>query len=258
MRDRLNRYWRIFATALCFSLFGLGGLVIRCVIYPLLLVFTRDPESRQRAAQTVIHQSFRWFVALMNGVGVLSYEVRGLDRLQRQGLLVLANHPSLIDVVFLISLIPHADCIVKAGLLRNPFTRGPIQAAGFICNSGGAELVDDCMRSLSAGHNLIIFPEGTRTPLAGPVRLQRGAAHVAVKGRVDITPVHIHTSLPMLRKGVPWWQVPTHKPHFIFEVREDIDIQEFCVAAGSESLAARQVTDYLSEQLFRGPSRASA
>ncbi len=226
--------------------------------FPFLNLAIGDAARRRRMARRLVQRSFHLHIEFMRALGVLTYEVRGRERLAREGLLILANHPTLIDVVFLISLIPHADCIVKAGLLRNPFTRGPIQAAGFICNSGGAELVDDCMRSLSAGHNLIIFPEGTRTPLAGPVRLQRGAAHVAVKGRVDITPVHIHTSLPMLRKGVPWWQVPTQKPHFIFEVREDIDIQEFCVAAGSESLAARQVTDYLSEQLFRGPSRASA
>ncbi|MBF5006431.1 lysophospholipid acyltransferase family protein [Diaphorobacter caeni] len=258
MLERLNRGWRVVATGFCFAMFGLGGLFIRLVVYPLLLLFTRDAERRKNAAQAVIHHSFRFFVGLMNFVGVISYEVRHLERLDRKGLLILANHPSLIDVVFLVSFIPRADCIVKESLLRNPFTRGPIHAAGFICNSGGAQLVEDCNRSLAEGNNLIIFPEGTRTPLVGDVKLQRGAAHVAVKGRVNITPVHIHTSLPMLPKGRPWWKVPARKPHFIFEVREDIDIEEFCVAAGNESLAARQVTDYLSDHLFRGPSRASA
>jgi hypothetical protein len=81
---------------------------------------------------------------------------------------------------------------------------------------------------------------------------------VAVKGRFDITPVRIHTSLPMLSKGWPWWKVPARKPHIIFEVREDIDIAQFCADAGNDSLAARRVTDYLSDYLFRGPSRASA
>jgi len=258
MAERLNRCWRVFATGFCFAVFGLGGLVIRLLVYPLLLVCNRDPQQRKNAAQAWIHHSFRWFVGLMNFVGVISYETRHLERLNRQGLLILANHPSLIDVVFLISFIPKADCIVKASLLRNPFTRGPIQAAGFICNGGGAQLIEDCTRSLDAGSNLIIFPEGTRTPLQGAPKLQRGAAHVAVKGGVDITPVYIHTSLPMLSKGLPWWRVPVRKPHFTFEVREDIAIQEFCTVAGNESLAARQVTDYLSDYLFRGPSRASA
>lgn len=258
MRERLNRAWRVLATGLCFAVFGLGGLVVRCLVYPLLLLLVRDKQRRQVQSQAVIHHSFRWFVSLMKRVGVLSFEVRGLERLQRRGLLILANHPSLIDVVFLISLVRHADCIVKAGLARNPFTRGPIEAAGFITNSGGGALLEDCLRSLQAGHNLIIFPEGTRTPLQGAVKLQRGAAHVAVKGRIPITPVHIHSSLPMLTKGTPWWRVPLRKPHFTIEVREDIAIDTFCARATSEVLAARHVTEYLSEQLFKEPSRASA
>lgn len=258
MLEHLNRVWRVAATGGCFAVFGLGGLVVRCVVYPALLLGVRQPVRRQQLSQAVIHHSFRWFVALMRGVGVLSYEVRGLPRLQRRGLLILANHPSLIDVVFLISLVRHADCIVKAGLARNPFTRGPIQAAGFITNSGGAELLDDCLHSLRAGNNLIIFPEGTRTPLQGRAKLQRGAAHVAVRGGIDITPVHIRCSLPMLTKGAPWWRVPASKPHFSIEVREDIAVQPFCTQAGAEALAARHVTDHLSEQLFKEPSRASA
>ncbi|NMM80861.1 1-acyl-sn-glycerol-3-phosphate acyltransferase [Acidovorax sp. SRB_14] len=257
MLERLNRAWRIVATGLCFSVFGLGGLVLRCVFFPALMLSVRQPARRQELSQAVIHHSFRWFVALMQGVGVLSFEVSGMERLQRRGQLILANHPSLIDVVFLISFVRHADCIVRAALARNPFTGGPIRAAGFITNNGGAELLQDCLESLQAGNNLIIFPEGTRTPLQGSAKLQRGAAHVAVKGRVDITPVHIHSSLPMLTKGMPWWQVPLRKPHFTIQVRQDIAVDEFCVAADSESLAARHVTAYLSEQLFREPSRAS-
>ena len=112
MLERLNRCWRVVATGFCFAMFGLGGLFIRLVVYPLLLLFARDAERRKSAAQAVIHHSFRFFVGLMNFVGVISYEVRHLERLDRKGLLILANHPSLIDVVFLISLIPRADCIV--------------------------------------------------------------------------------------------------------------------------------------------------
>lgn len=257
MAERLNRWWRVVATALCFTVFGLGGLVTRFVVYPLLLLAVRRPARRQRLVQALIHHCFRCFVALMRGLGVLSYEVQGLERLQRRGLLILANHPSLIDVVFLISFVRHADCIVKAALAHNTFMRGPIQAAGFITNGGGAQLLQDCLRSLAAGNNLIIFPEGTRTPLQGEVKLQRGAAHVAVKGRVDITPVHIHSSLPMLSKGVPWWQVPQRKPHFTIQVREDIPVERFCTDAASEALAARHITDHLSHQLFLEPVHAA-
>lgn len=257
MLEMINRAWRILATGFCFSVFGLGGLVLRCVVCPVFTLVVRDPVRQQQLSQATIHYCFRWFVGLMNFVGVISYEVHGRERLQRRGLLILANHPSLIDVVFLISFVRHADCIVKAALAHNPFMRGPIRAAGFITNGDGAGLLEDCVRSLKDGNNLIIFPEGTRTPLQGANRLQRGAAHVAVRGRIDITPVHIHSSLPMLTKGTPWWKVPVRKPHFTIQVEPDIAVQKFCDSAASETLAARHVTEHLSVQLFRGPARAS-
>lgn len=258
MLELINRGWRIAATGFCFAVFGLGGMVLGGVVCPVAMLFVRGPERRQQLSQAIIHYSFRGFVGLMNAVGVISYEVRGAERLDRRGLLILANHPSLIDVVFLISFVRHADCIVKAALARNPFTRGPIRAAGFVTNGDGAGLLEDCVRSLRSGHNLIIFPEGTRTPLQGKAKLQRGAAHVAVRGRIDITPVHIHSSLPMLTKGTPWWKVPVRKPHFTIEVRPDIAVQQFCASSASEALAARRVTEYLSEQLFQEPVSASA
>lgn len=257
MLSWLGRVWRTGATAFCFAMFGLGGLMVGCLVYPLLLVCVRDPQRRTHAAKAVIHHSFRLFVGLMAFVGVLSYEVRHVERLQRQGLLVLANHPSLIDVVFLVSFIRNMDCIVKQSLLSNPFTSGPIRAANFIANNAGAGLVENCIRSIASGNNLIIFPEGTRTPVQGAVRLQRGAANVAVRGAINVTPVRIHTSLPMLTKGTSWWKVPLRRPHFTIEVGEDIDIQTFIQHAGSEALAARAVNRHLSEQLFQEPSHVS-
>lgn len=257
MFETINRAWRIVATAICFSVFGLGGILLGVCVCPAAMLFVRGAKRQQQLSQTIIHYCFRGFVGLMKLVGVISYEVHGAERLQRRGLLILANHPSLIDVVFLISFVRHADCIVKAALARNPFTSGPIRAASFITNGEGAGLLEDCVRSLQDGNNLIIFPEGTRTPLKGAIRLQRGAAHVAVRGRIDITPVHIHSSLPMLTKGTPWWKVPVRKPHFTIEVRPDIAVEEFCDSAGSDTLAARHVTEHLSVQLFKGPASAS-
>ena len=75
----------------------------------------------------------------------MTYQIEGGERLQRDGLLVLANHPTLIDVVCLISLLPNADCVVKRAVARNPFMRGPVRAAGYISNDDGAGLVDDCV-----------------------------------------------------------------------------------------------------------------
>jgi 1-acyl-sn-glycerol-3-phosphate acyltransferase len=256
MVERLGRVWRVCATGLCFSSFGLGGLLLRVLVFPPLALALRPAARRQRVCKDVVHYAFRLFVWLMASLGVLRYEVRHGERLQRQGLLVVANHPSLIDVVFLIALVRRADCVVKAALARNPFTRGPVLATGYVCNDSGAGMVADCVASLRAGNNLVIFPEGTRTPAHGALQLQRGAANIAIRGGFALTPVVIHCEPPTLQKGTKWYRVPVRRPRFVLDVREDIDAREWVGQSADDVQAVREVTrlltEFFSKEIRRG------
>ena len=255
----LNRWWRVAATGFSFALFGIGGLLLGVVVAPLMLVVVRHRRRRSALMRGVIHHLFRAFVAMMCGLGLCSVEVRGRERLRRHGLLILASHPSLIDVVFLMSLVRDADCIVKAALLRNPFTRGPVRAAGFVCNDSGPGLIADCVASVRGGNNLIVFPEGTRTPAGSPLgRLQRGAANLAVRGALAITPVRITCSQPMLAKTDKWWRVPPRAGHFTIDVGEDIPIDSHLAEDGAQALAARRLTDELARHLGAERPHAAA
>lgn len=251
MLEMLNRPWRIFATGLSFATFGLGGLALRLIYFPLLQLSVRDPARQQRLARLAVHHSFRFFIGYMRFLRVLRYEVEGVEKLSRSGLLILANHPSLIDVVFLISLVPNADCVVKASLANNPFTRGPIRATRYLCNDSGPGLIQDCIASVKAGNNLIIFPEGSRTPLHGPMQLQRGAANIAVRGPCDITPVTILCEPRGLTKGMPWWRVPARAMHYIIRVEDDIPVSSKDADAGDAAKAARQLTTRLHNHFSR-------
>jgi 1-acyl-sn-glycerol-3-phosphate acyltransferase len=255
----LNRGWRVVATGFSFAAFGIGGLLLGLVVFPLLLAIVRHRQRRSALARRVIHHLFRVFVAMMCGLGVCSLEVRQRDRLKRHGLLILASHPSLIDVVFLMALVRDADCIVKAALLRNPFTRGPVRAAGFVCNDSGPALIDDCVASVRAGNNLIVFPEGTRTPAGSALgRLQRGAAHLAVRGGLTITPVRITCSQQLLGKNDKWWRVPRHAGHFVIDVGDDIAIASHLAEDGAQALAARRLNDELARHLGAENPHAAA
>ena len=244
MLERLNHAWRVFATGLSFLSFGVGGVILWLLVFPVLALVVREPVRRSRLARAIIQRSFAGHIGLMHRLGVLTYEVHGLERLQRNGLLVLANHPTLIDVVFLVSLIENADCVVKSRLARNPFTRGPIRATGYICNDNGAGLVEDCIASVRSGKNLIIFPEGTRTPRTGPARLQRGAANIAVRGGLSVTPIRIRCSPPTLSKGEKWYLVPSRRFHVSIEVGDDLPMASF-IDGTTEAIASRRLTEYL-------------
>ena len=250
LKQRLNYGWRVLATGWCFFSFSLGGLLLTLLVFPIIQIGWRDPEQRRDRAQRVIHQSFRFFIGQMIWLGVMSVELHNAKRLRElTGVLVLANHPTLIDVVLMISLMPRADCIVKEALWQNRYLGGVVRAAQYIPNRGAEQLVRDCGVALAKQRPLIVFPEGTRTVPGQPFSFQRGAAHVALASGCAIVPVVLTCNPPTLTKATRWYQVPARRFHVRLEVLEPIRAEQI-IASGTEApLASRQLTRWL-QQFF--------
>lgn len=249
----LSRYsapyaWRLLATALSFALFGIGGVLLRVVVFPLLALLPGDALTRRRRARAVVSWTFRRFVQFMFHSGVLTYEVEGAERLGRPGQLVIANHPSLIDVVVLIAFIRDANCVVKQSLWDNPSMRGPIRAAQFISNSGSLDMLDEAAAALQQGQTLIVFPEGTRTTPGQPPAFHRGAAAIAVRGARIVTPVVISVTPTTLTKAEPWYSIPSRRFHFRLRVGQDIDPRQF---HGPAPVASRKLNEYLHQHFIK-------
>jgi 1-acyl-sn-glycerol-3-phosphate acyltransferase len=241
----LDQCQRGLGTALSFAIFGIGGLLIGLLIAPVLKLTIRDAARRRYRARVLIQYAFRAFIGLMRALGVLDYRFEELSRLQRPGLLILANHPSLIDVVFLLGHVPQADCIIKGKLADNPFTRGPIRAAGYITNREPDAVLDAARHSLAEGNSLILFPEGTRTRPDRPVKFRRGGANIALRASADITPVLIRCRPTTLTKGTPWYRIPPCKVQFDLRVLEDLPVPG--ETGQPTSVRARHFTRQLSE-----------
>jgi len=244
--QRVMFCWRWCATAFSFIMFGVGGILIPLIVVPMLYLLPGDHLVRERRGQKLIHISFRAFIGMMRFLGVLTYNVSDLENLQKAKL-ILANHPSLLDVVFLISLVPNANCVVKGGLMRNPFMRGAINVAGYIVNDGDAnDVIVEAEEAFDKGHALIVFPEGTRTTPSQPIKLKRGAANIAIRTGVDVTPVLI-TCLPTtLTKDDKWYQIPKKPMHFEIKIKEEIVVSPYRSDL-NYSKGARALTQYLTE-----------
>lgn len=220
----LNRLWRWLGTAFSFFLFGLGGLLLTCLVFPLLSIYSmRNKSLKQQRIQKSVQLCFQLFIKCMSSLGVISYDIRGAHRL-KTAKLILANHPSLLDVVFLISLVPNACCVVKGRLTRNVFLRGPIKAAGYIVNSDSNTLLTAAKESMNLGNALIIFPEGTRTDEHNDLVFKRGGANIAIRCNVPVTPVLITCTPTTLTKNDRWYEVPNKKVHFSLQVNEQLPI----------------------------------
>lgn len=241
----IDQWRRGAGTALSFSMFGLGGVVIGLFIAPAMLIFVTDVERRRTCMRRLIQLAFRAFIGLMRILGVARYDLENTHLLQRKGLLILANHPSLIDVIYLVAFTRHADCIVNGALARNPFTRGPIKAAGYITNADPETVVAAASESLACGNSLILFPEGTRTTPGAAIAFRRGGANIALRANTAITPVLITCTPVTLTKGEPWYHIPPQQIHIRMKVLEDLPL------AGDESqphrLRARELTCWLTD-----------
>ena len=250
LRWRLNHHYRIHATGICFSVFGIGALVLSFTWFPLLRLWHwRSPEAAQRAIQRSLSSAFRGFIGLMKTLGCLTWEASGLEYLRQPGVLVIANHPTLIDVVYLISFMPQVDCIVKAGLWRNIFLRWPVSWAGYIPNDDDKpeELVARCAAKLKAGRSLIVFPEGTRSVPGQPLNMRRGAAQIALAAGCPVVPATITCTPLTLTKNEPWWQIPERRFHITVDVEPAFNPAEVIEPGLSPPLAARRLTAWFSD-----------
>lgn len=249
MFKQLNYAWRVCATGVCFSAFGLGGLLLSLTIFPIISILPIHSQWKREKAQWIIHHSFRLFVWFMQFVGVIHLTIIGVEKLkQEENHLIIANHPTLIDVVILISLLPKVDCIVKQALWRNPFFRGVVSSAGYISNSNPQNVLNECISTLESGRTLIIFPEGTRTTLNTPIKFQRGAANIALRSQHDMIPISITCVPSTLTKDKKWYEVPPEGlSHINVTVGNIIHTAPFIEPPLNISKASRQLTHFMSQ-----------
>jgi 1-acyl-sn-glycerol-3-phosphate acyltransferase len=253
IKQKTNYVWRVGATGFSFASFGVGGMLIGGVIAPIINALTPEQKQKHFRAQQVIRYSFKGFTEMMVKLGIMTYEVEGLEKLQHsQQELIIANHPTLIDVVVLIGQMTKANCVVKQALWSNPFTKGPVKNAGYILNTGSAQFVEDCVNSLqeNGAASLVIFPEGTRTEKGEMLNeFQRGAANIALRAKVPIRPVLISCTPSTLTKNEKWYHIPPQHFHIKVNVLDAIDINDILEDTTVSPKHVRQLNKQL-EQFF--------
>ena len=253
---QLERAWRLFVTGFAFVFTALGGLIFTLLVFPLQRLTTRDPLRRRLLAQETVRRGFAGLIGCLRLAGVMRLETVALEDLRTRlatggGALVLANHPTFIDIVVLLSLLPRATCVVKRALWANPFYGGIVRATGYVSNADPVALLADCARAVGEGQVLVIFPEGTRSTPGAPVKFRRGAAHVALQSGCDIHPVLLTCTPVTLTKGSHWYEIPERRFCLRVEAKPP-----FASGAGigkeiEASIAARELTHRL-EQYFTG------
>ena len=147
--------------------FGTGSVFLAIFVFPWIRVFEHDKHKFQIKARAFVSASFRFFINFMRLTGVVRLKVDDKDAFRNiHGKVIVANHPSMLDFVFIMSLVPNANCIVRGGLAKTVLA-GVIKQCYIVNTLDFDELCALCKQTLDEGNNVIIFPEGTRSPRHG-------------------------------------------------------------------------------------------
>ena len=194
MISRLRAIRRGTTSVLLFGVFGLGALLIT----PLMLVL-RKPEL----CQPIVRTAWRFILSVFVWTRLIRIDCGNLGEIK--GSVIAASHPSLIDVVILTALIPRTMYVAKAGLRWNPFLTAIVRATAL---PDDPTLPEKAAPFLRQGWNVLIFPEGTRSPAEGGLQpLRRGAAQLALRTGAPVACIRLTTSRRILGKRQPPWDL---------------------------------------------------
>lgn len=221
------RLLRAAAALFFFALFALGALLLGP-----LMVLVRN----RLVAHGLVRGLWRTLVRLFCAVRLIRLGKGNLAPCR--GAVIVANHPSLIDVVLLVALVPKTLYVAKSGL----FSRFPVSfAVRATALPDNAHLLDVAPAYLAQGWNVLIFPEGTRSPSPSTLqRFHRGAAQLALRAHAPLVCVAIRLSRRLLAKRQPAWDMGDKCVTYSFHASEPLAAS--CRAGESLHEAAVRLT----------------
>jgi 1-acyl-sn-glycerol-3-phosphate acyltransferase len=229
-----------------FVVYAVFGVFFSWIVFPILAFCSPSHRVGVLRVRLVVHYLFRGLVGWLTVIGLLKLHVQSSQKLSEiKGKLLLANHPTFLDVVFLISLFPNANCLVKSQLRKNVFFAGIIRYADYIHNDAVDDMLDRCQQSLLDGDVLIVFPEGTRTTPGQSMVFLRGAANIAIRTNADLLLVTLCCQPLVFTKQHAWYSIMPGLVHFSVCANQQLALADFALEGLEPSMAARRLTKQL-------------
>jgi len=241
---------RVLIVGLFYVGFAVFGVLLTFVFVPLAVAGVRDREDRIARGQDVVQRwsrrYFDWLCRL--GIGRPHWPTRVPSMLaEGRPAVIVANHPSLLDVVFLMGALPRITYVAKESWVNGPLgsmlrTCGHIGLPAARSPADGAIALQRMIDALRAGRTLLVFPEGTRSPMHGLYPFQRGAFEAAIRVGAPIVRLVVRVEPSMLRKHQPWYDVSRRIVDFTVQELAPIEPSE--LPARGRQLVARVESDY--------------
>jgi len=204
-RQRLQPVFDFLITLVVWMYFTAGFVLLFSPFYLWAGIFSKNREQRFQLLNSRFYRGFFFLVRrVMPGH---RWDIQPEVREIRSAVIV-CNHRSYLDSILLISLFEKHNTIVKSRLLDIPFFGRMLQWSGYIPSSAEGRFADMMIQRietmdafLADGGNLIVFPEGTRSPNGSLGRFNKGAFKIARLCRAPVAVAAIENSQCLFTPG---------------------------------------------------------
>ena len=233
------KYIRSILAVFCFFIFGIGAVILNFLLFPFI-------KNNKELCSDIIHNTWRFFVNLMMFLKLFRLDVKKLEKIENK--VIVSTHPSFIDIVILIALIPRSTCFVKKELAHNPILKNLVTSI-FITNEVELdELKSESKKMLDRGFNVIIFPSGIRHRRDEFPKNRKGASLVALNAGKNIVPVRMFSDRDFLFINQPFYAVSDRCVNFEIEQMREINIADFI--GESEIITKQRLTNKIEDELY--------
>ena len=233
------KYFRSLIAIFCFGLFGAGSLILNFLLFPFI-------KNNKELCSDIIHQVWKFFLYLLMFFRLFKLDIKKLNKIENK--IIAATHPSFIDIVILIGLIPRTTCVVKESLAHNPILKHIIGSI-FITNDVDIEVLKtDSKQMLDKGFNFVVFPAGRRHRKDERLKMKKGAALIALNAGKNIVPIKISNDGDFLYIHEPFYAVNSRCITVELEQMPEINISDF--AKETEISAKHKLTKQIEKELY--------
>ena len=123
---KINNYflngYRCFMKIFAIVFFGVGAVFLAIVVFPFIRIFSKNKgDDFGIDARKYVSHTFRNFLRWLSISEVSKRKVDDLEAFRNiHSKIIIANHPSLLDFVYIMSLVPNSTCIVRGTLTKTP------------------------------------------------------------------------------------------------------------------------------------------
>ncbi len=246
-----TRSIRSIFVLMCFAAFVLGAIFLNFIVFPIANFFLKDKQLLYFYSD-IIHNTWKWFVRILIFFKIIKLNITDLDNIKQiKQKIIVATHPSFIDILILIALIPRTTCIVKYSLSKNPILFNLVNSIFIMEDESLEKLKEHTKKMIDNGFNVVIFPMGIRHRRNEFPKIKKGAATIAMNANSNIVALKYYTDFDFLFISQPVYEAGEKAVTYDLSYVGEIDVKSMLQNSENEIVIKKNITKMIASSLYQ-------